>query len=395
MRARTVCLIAALAAGAGAQEGRGAGLPRGEALPGVWTNGAELAALPTEGPAWESLREAATGPAGRPQVGERNDRTDVLVMAKALVHARTGEPRLREEVIAACMDAIGGEQDGDCLSLGRNLAGYVIAADLVGLPPAEDERFRRWLREALGARLEGRTLRSVHETRPNNWGTHAGGSRAAVARYLGDEEELERVAVVFKGWLGDRSSYAGFEYGDLSWQADPSAPVGINPRGAVAALGATRVSLDGVLPDDQRRAGGLRWPPPQENYVYEAMQGALLQTVILHRAGYDVWEWEDRALLRAFRWLHEEARFPARGDDTWQPHLINFFYGTAFPAPVPARPGKNVGWTDWTHGTPPGAPASRGSEPGPGTDAPPRHRRDDPRETRDSGTDGFAWSERQ
>jgi len=56
--------------------------------------------------------------------------------------------------------------------------------------------------------------------------------------------------------------------------------------------------IDGVLPDDQRRGGSFGWPAPRENYVWEALQGALAQAVILHRAGYDVWNWEDRALLR-------------------------------------------------------------------------------------------------
>ena len=58
---------------------------------------------------------------------------------------------------------------------------------------------------------------------------------------------------------------------------------------------------------------------------------------------------KDKALLRAFRWLHDVALFPAEGDDTWQPHVINHYYGTSFPEVVPARAGKNVGWTDWTH----------------------------------------------
>jgi hypothetical protein len=104
-----------------------------------------------------------------------------------------------------------------------------------------------------------------------------------------------------------------------------------------------------VLPDDQRRAGGFTWPPPKENYVWEALQGALAQAVILDRAGYDCWEWSDQALLRAVTWLHEECDYPASSDDTWQPHVVNFFYGSDFPAPVPSNPGKNVGWTDWTH----------------------------------------------
>jgi hypothetical protein len=107
--------------------------------------------------------------------------------------------------------------------------------------------------------------------------------------------------------------------------------VGINPPGCVKS----GHSIDGVLPDDQRRSGGFTWPPPQENYVYEALQGALMQAVILERAGYDAFAWEDQALLRAFRWLHTQANFPAEGDDNWLPHPINFFYGTDFPAKTP------------------------------------------------------------
>jgi hypothetical protein len=120
-------------------------------------------------------------------------------------------------------------------------------------------------------------------------------------------------------------------------------------------------SIDGVLPEEQRRAGTFTWPPPQENYVYGGLQGALAQAVILRRAGYDVFEWQNQALLRAFRWLHTQAQFPASGDDTWEPHLINYFYAyvpASFPAPIPASAGKNVGWTDWTHAGPPPAPSS-------------------------------------
>ena len=101
--------------------------------------------------------------------------------------------------------------------------------------------------------------------------------------------------------------------------------------------------------DDQRRGGSYRWPAPRENYVYEGLQGALTQAILLSRQGYDVWNWSDRALLRAFTWLHKEASFPAGDDDTWQPHVINTVYGTAFPAPTPSRPGKVFGWTDWAY----------------------------------------------
>lgn len=325
---------------------------------GIWIGAEQIAALPTSGAAWENLRAEADEPTGTPDLSNQDDDVNVRVLAKALVFARTGDARYRTEVIDACRRAIGTEDGGRTLALGRELAAYVIAADLVGLPPDLDAPFRSWLAAVRHESLDGRTLVSTHEDRPNNWGTHASASRAAIAVYLGDSADLQRVASVFKGWLGDRAAYSGFDFGDLDWQANPSQPVGVNPKGATLQ----GHPVDGVLPDDQRRGGGFTWPPPAENYVWEALQGALATAVILSRAGYpDVWSWQDQALLRAARWLHDQARFPAEGDDTWLPHLVNHYYATSFPAPVPARPGKNLGWTDWTHG--PGAPPASGTPP--------------------------------
>src|SRR6185295_5158219 len=166
---------------------------------------------------------------------------------------------------------------------------------------------RSWLAAVRTENLDGKTLISTHDVRPNNWGTHAGASRVAADLYLGDKADLAKAAQVFKGWLGDRTAYAGFTYGDTSWQADPSKPVGINPKGATKS----GHNIDGVLPDDQRRAGGFTWPAPSENYVWEALQGALAQAVILDRAGYAAFEWQDQALLRAVTWLHSQCNYPA------------------------------------------------------------------------------------
>jgi hypothetical protein len=279
-------------------------------------------------------------------------------MAKALVYARTGDARYAQDVLVAIQEIVNAPTyHGIALALGRELAAYVIAADVIDLAaydPALDALFRTELTTLRTTYTRGAAANLIdcHERRPNNWGAHCGATRAAIAVYLGDTAELERTARVFKGYLGDRSSYAGFVYGgpagsrDLSWQADESAPVGINPRGATKA----GLSIDGVLPDDQRRGGRFTTSPPNENYVWEGLQGLLAQAVILYRAGYPVWDWEDKALLRAVQWLHDVADFPAEGDDTWLPHIVNHYYGTSFPAPTPARHGKNIGWTDWTHG---------------------------------------------
>jgi hypothetical protein len=323
-------------------------LPAPRASQGIWTSAVEINKLPTAGLGWDNLKTEADAPTGLPNLSDNEDSVGVAILAKALVYARTGDETYRQAVISSCLAAIGTEQNGDALAFGRELLAYVLAADLVGLPPAEDATFRNWLRSALTENIKSHTLRSAHEQRPNNWGTHCGATRAAIARYLGDATELERTARVFKGWLGDRNTYADFSFDhDSSWQANPNAPVGVNPVGATIQ----GHSVDGVLPEDQRRSGPFVWPPPKENYVYGALQGALMQATILYRAGYDVWNWENQALLRAMKWLYHEADYPADGDDEWLPHIVNYFYKASFPAPFPAVPGKNAGWTDWLYGS--------------------------------------------
>ena len=321
---------------------------------GLWIDRAELAALPMSGTAWSNLYNAAQASCGTVNLSDQEDMTNVCVLAKALVFARTGNSVYRLRVIDAIRQVVNsGVYSGRALALGRELGTYPIAADLIDLKsydPVLDRSFRSKITQLLTTRTdEGpASLIACHEQRPNNWGNHCGASRAAVAAYLGDTAQLARIAQVFKGYLGDRNSFTGFRYGtDLSWQCAQGAPVGINPMGCRHGS----ADIDGVLPDDQRRAGSYTWPPPKENYVYEGLQGALAQAAILKRAGYDVFNWQDRALLRAVKWLHNVAKFPAVGDDIWQMHLVNYYYAgvASFPASTPTRPGKAFGWTDWTH----------------------------------------------
>jgi hypothetical protein len=302
------------------------------------------------GPAWTALKRAADAAAGSPNLADMNQANNVLVLAKALVYARTGEARYRTEVIAGLRSVMGTEGGGETLALGRELAAYVIAADLIGLrhaDPALDGTFRAWLRALLDRRLaDGNSLTETHERRPNNWGTHAGASRAAVAAYLGDGAELARVATVFRGWTGDRSAYSGFSYGDLWWQSNPHAPVGVNPPGATIA----GRNVDGVLPEEQRRTGEFTWPAPCGNYPHGALDGALLTAEVLQRAGYPAYGWGSNALLRAAVWLHSSG-CPPSGDNVWQLPLLDERYGSRFWGGGVVRPGKNFGWTDWLYGS--------------------------------------------
>ena len=312
--------------------------------PGVWISADQVRSLPMSGTAWTRLVADAKRSTGTPDVSNQSEDADVLTLAKAIVGVRTNNATYLAQVRANVMAAIGTEVDGRTLALGRNLASYVISANLVGLSATDDVRFRAWLGTTLSENLDGDTLRSTHELRANNWGTMAGASRAAVAVYLGDTVELARTAQVFKGWLGDRTSYAGFKYGDTVWQANPKAPVGINP------LGATKDghSIDGALPEEMRRGGTFAWPPKYTNYPWGALQGVVVQAEILYRAGYDAWQWNDRAILRSVQYLYSLGWAPT-SDDQWIVSLINARYGTTFTANMKASPGKIMGWTAWTH----------------------------------------------
>ena len=313
---------------------------------GIWMSASELASLPTSGTAWNALVSAANQSAGSPDIQNQDSDNDVYVLAKALVYARTGDSKYRTEVVSQLQKAIGTESGGRTLAIARNLVSYVIAADLINLPAANssvDQSFRSWLRKTLTETLDGKTLASTHEERPNNWGTHAGASRAAVAWYLGDMAELDRTALVFRGWLGDRAAYSGFSYGEMSWQSNASQPVGVNPKGSTK----NGVSIDGAQPEEMRRAGGFTNPPTPTGYAWEALQGSVVQGIILHRAGYPVLEASDRALLRAVEYLYRIG-WEAQSDDYWQPWLINYYYGTNLPTNSAGK-GKNMGWTDWTH----------------------------------------------
>jgi len=310
---------------------------------GIWLDPQTVIALPTSGPAWEAVRKAANDDWKKPNLDDGGNDHDVQLLAGALYATRTGDAAMRRKVERGLADITGTTVD-EVLPLARNLLAYVIAADLIDYRPPE---FTRWLQRLIDTEADGRaghdSLRRSALSDPSNHGTHARASVLAVALFVGDEELTATMAERFHDWLG--RSGTGFVWKELDWQSDPSNPRAINPPGAVIG----GLSVDGVLPEEQRRSGGFSNPAPREGYVWEALQGVVATAEMLDKAGYPAWEWEDRAILRAMTWLYQINGSPAEGDDEWQVWLVNRAYGTSFSTRIPTRPGKNMGYTDWTH----------------------------------------------
>ncbi|HZB73079.1 MAG TPA: alginate lyase family protein [Acidimicrobiales bacterium] len=346
-----IAALALLASACGIQEdaapsGR---VPTPRSEKGIWLSQAEIAALPTSGPAWDDVVEAASGSLGAPSIADQDSDHDVRTLAAALVAARTGDRAARQKAVSAIEGAMGTERGARTLAVGRNLQSYVIAADVVDLQAVNagvGNRFRDWLRAVRTQEFDGKTLVQTSNERPNNWGTHATASLTAVAAYLNDRGELDRLSKVFRGWTGDRRAYAGFKFGDLAWQANPAAPVGVNPDGVKSVAGH---DLGGALPEEMRRGGGLRWPPADTGYPWGALNGAVVTAELLSRQGYDAWGWSDEAVARAVGFLDGLGWAPGN-DDEWVLPLVNARYGTKYAAAASVGLGKNLGFTNWTHG---------------------------------------------
>jgi hypothetical protein len=328
------------------------------ATKGIWIGPDEIAALPMSGAGWTELLSVADASAGTPSLSDQNSGWSCRLYGKALAYARTKDQKYLTSVLAGIRAVAEGnlESGSRALALGRELLSVVLAADVAGLAeadPALDAKFRIKLAKLLTYKTsQAGSLIDCSLDRPNNWGAHSIASWIAGALYLGDTAGVDKAAKVLKGWLGDRSSYAGFTYnqpGWDAWQSDPKNPVGV--LGVNAEINGH--NLSGAQPEELRRGGSFQWPPPKNDaymYSYESMQGRLAAACMLSRLPEyaDVLDWCDKGILRAFQFL-DRLGWGFEGDDRCQAFLVNKLYGTKFTATGASAFGKNYGFTAWTH----------------------------------------------
>lgn len=327
--------------------------PPADGTGGLLISHANLLRLPTTGPAWDNVNTAARGGWGDPTPNDNNSLHDTSVLAGALVAARTGDGQMTSKTVWHLALAVRAQWSNRALEASRNITSYVLAADILrdaGLyPAAQDAEFRSFIAALRYQSLQGHSgADSIAENALSNGTNWAGMSRAAMAAinlYLGDLDDLAALVDTHTAWLGEPRPH-GMRWSDTTWHADPARKVGVNRRGAT--IGGR--SVDGVIPEDQRRTGGFTWPAPRGSYPWEALQGATLASALLHRAGLLDFRAGDDALVRAAAWLTNVNGNPAGGDDRNTPAILNRFGGTSYRLDPGASPAKNVGWLTWLFG---------------------------------------------
>ncbi|KKU02200.1 MAG: hypothetical protein UX52_C0009G0014 [Candidatus Amesbacteria bacterium GW2011_GWA1_46_35] len=317
---------------------------------GIWISSSEIAKLPTSGSAWNAVLSAANGSWGTARLNDNNSMHDVYTLAGALVAVRTGDSTMRAKTIAGLRSAMS-SLISRTLELARGLQTYIIAADIIGY---HDTGFENWVRDITFARpvpgRDGSGLYNNALTDSTNWGGHERASAIAAALYLRDSRIGELVRA-YQEYIGENVSPKTLIYRGTNWQADQNNKAGVNRVGA-------RIQgqdVSGVIPEDWRRGSEFNWPPTLSGYMWEGVQGFTVSAVLLHRAGLVPFTSGNNVLSRVLHQLMDPLNPPnpgindqPTGDDTWIPWVVNYYAGTNFRTTA-ANPGKNMGWTDWTH----------------------------------------------
>lgn len=336
--------------------------PSSTSSKGIWISREEIMKLPTSGSEWQALYTTAGGSLGTADIADQNSNHDVNTLAASLVCVRTGQ--FCDKARAAVVSAIGTEEGGRWLAVGRNLTSYVISADLLNLradsnPNSDGSRVEAWIRSFLTKKLSYNNDASRLVGFPvfdsgSNASAEQGAAYAAVAAYLGDHNALEYAWNRFRLYSCDRSSPESVI--DITkgvaggWAYDNNHPCAVNPAGTSR----DGHRIDGAIINDMVRGGSYQWPPVYTQYPWVGLEGYVPAAYILYRAGYPAFEVENRAVLRTMEYL---KYLDDNTSSVWFDgiraneiiHLVNFIYGTNFPVKGPTGGGRTVGFTGWTH----------------------------------------------
>lgn len=310
----------------------------------MWVTKEYLLSLPRN-TAYSRVVQTANALPKNPILNSNNSNTDVQVLAAAYSAIRDDSQKMKDRAIIHLSRLDDVSVGSIILPVARNLTANFIAAKLLDYDISD---FARKILNHKFAKGHGGadTLYEMSAKSTNNHGCMARAAVAAIGIYLDDNKIIDDVTAYHMRWLGFDNGRNGLKFTSTNWHVPYSfGKSGINKYGAVI----NGCSVDGVLPEDQRRSSkNFKWPPPKENYVWGALQGAVLAHILLVQKNKVALNAVDDAILRSITWLNDICNFPASGDDTWIPWVVNKYYNEKFKT-EPVKIGKNMAFTDWTH----------------------------------------------
>lgn len=308
----------------------------------------KLQALSNSSSAWNAVKAAADSDPGNPNMCNQDSRIHPKVtFASALVYSRTGDRYYYERAKYLVTTAYPSQID-NCpnaiLALGRQLAGYVIAADLIGL---QDAGFNNWLSGIRNKNIGGHTtytvLRNTAYETANNWGIYALASIIAADRFLGDWANLENDWRVFAsygvphGWAFSKTWSYNEQWSCVGTDGSGLLPIAIN-----TSCTKDGYNLDGAPVEDSSRTVF----PTVEYYPTESAQGLTIQALLLAQAGYPAWTINDSQIKRLAEFRGRFNNLNLSSTDYYVTWITNKMYGLGQPT-KPASFGRSFGFTDW------------------------------------------------
>ncbi len=354
----------------------------------------ELMKKPTSGPGWEFLKKTADSDWGNPSVGDANTLVQTRVLAGALVYARTNDLAYKNKVLAAVKKVCGTENlDLPVLTLARTIFGYVVSADLIGMPLTEKcnngEAWGDYLKRIKALNFEvNKTWPSLDVTRAksaNNWNTYSLSSHLAISLALKDENAVREDIDIYRRFIGDTSSPAklflptsGYVFNgngrslDMLPLVNNMQQVGINPfsinnspvedpRSGAIINDAIRVDPT-FLPSvsyTQQTCQFLRCEPPirtgglnnsGKGYIEEALDGLLATNMMLKAQNQDFTFAQNSALKRAWSFLIRYGGPSSYSEAEFMPIAINKMYNLTGASSFSVKKdsySRHVGFGDW------------------------------------------------
>ena len=309
----------------------------------------DLMDLPTSGAAWNALKASADASA-TPNLCDQDNKADVNALAAGIVYARTGDEAYKAKVIDLIGKAMASQKDGcnnAILAMGRQLGGYVLAADFAGY---HEPVFTDWLamivEREVGGHSRWHQLRFTAYDSASNWGVHALASTTAVDIFLNRTADIEKDWTVFSaygkayGWPFKKASSFDQDWSCIATGSTGNLPIAIN-----TPCVKNGVNLDGAPVEDSSRSAFGSY----STYIHESLQGYAVMAQLWNRTGRDGWDVNDAQVCRAVQFGERSGRLSDSSVSYFVAHMANKFCGLNLPTKSPTSGGRMFAFSDWLY----------------------------------------------